>query len=340
MRRMPLKGLCRLPTLKNRGVALIMALMVFALIAAISATIMTQLARGRDLLSTMQSTAALKQQLLGGEAWARYAFATMDASNLPTVDEAPLILMSQSFNLTGEDDSMQVSIIDRQNCYNLNRLADDESNDEALEETKRLLDNVGLDSELGEQLKDWIDNDQDLSGEGGHEDEFYQALSTPFRTADFKMVAETELALLQLPDETIETLILYFCAWPDDIGMNVNRLSSELLDAMLPDLSSTEESELLAQITTAGFDSVSDFIEHDSLAAYTIEEEDWRVDLAFVDVFVDVTLAGRSMSLHSKLYKANNGVISSYYRAYAPNYKLQSLFGLIDTSTQTDENDL
>ncbi len=185
-----------------------------------------------------------------------------------------------------------------------------------------------MDNEVGEQLKDWIDNDQDISGEGGHEDEFYQALSPPFRTADSKLIAETELMLLQLPNETVAAIVKYFCAWPEDIGMNINRVPSALLNAVLPDLTDSQTSKLLAHIVTAGFESVDDFLNHDSLIGSNAEASDWRVDMAFVDVFVDVTLGGRSMSLHSKLYKANNGVVSSYYRAYGANRGLQRLFGI------------
>jgi len=322
------KAFLRVSFKQSRGVALIMALMVFALVAAIASSIMMQLSRERDLLTNMQNTAVLKQQLLGGEAWARHAFALMEKSTLPSVTEVPLILKTQHFVLDDDDDSMRVSIIDRQNCYNLNRLTDDENSDEMLAEVKRLLTSVNLNGEIGEQLKDWIDNDQDISGEGGHEDEFYQALSPPFRTADSKLVSETELMLLQLSDEKLKILLKHFCAWPEDIGININRVSPKLLNAVLPSLTDDDSSKLMAHIATAGFDSIKDFLQHDSLASFDVEESDWRVDIAFVDVFVDVTLGGRTMSLHSKLYKANNGVVSSYYRAYGWNRRLQQLFGI------------
>lgn len=310
----------------NKGVALIMALMVFALVSAIAATIMTQLSRERNLLNQMQNTATLKQQLIGGESWARHAFAQMTNSTLPAETEAPLILTTHNFTLANEGDSMRVVIIDRQNCYNLNRLANDEINELALQEVERLL--ASLDIDIAEQLKDWVDYDQDITGDTGHEDEFYQAQSPSFRTADSALVSATELRLLQREEDNIETLLPYVCFLPDDIGMNINRVSSSILNAVLPDLTNSEESSLFAQIATAGFESVDEFMEHESVAEIEIDESNWRVNVAFVDVFVDVTLAGRSMSLHSKLHKADDGVVSSYYRAYGVNQHLQRLFGI------------
>ncbi|TBR44257.1 general secretion pathway protein GspK [Marinomonas agarivorans] len=314
--------------IQNKGVALIMALMVFALIAAVSATIMSQLARERSLISQLQETAILKQQLLGGEAWARATFTGMENSTLPSASEAPLILKKQSFNLDNEDDSMSVIMIDRQNCYNLNRLADEELSEQALQEVERLLTEIGLDKTLAEQLKDWVDADQNITGNTGHEDEFYQGLTPSFRTADSHFIAETELKLLQFTDKTITTLLSHFCFWPQDIGININRVSTQIIKSMLPGLDAAKESALLAQITTGGFSSLSDFINHDSVSGITLNEEDWRLDLALVDVFVDVTLGGRSMFLHSKLYKQDSGSVVSYYRAYGPNQQLQKWFGL------------
>lgn len=312
----------------SKGVALIMALMVFALIAAVSATIMSQLARERSLIGQLQETATLKQQLLGGEAWARSTLAGMENSTLPSISEAALVLKKQSFTLDDEDDSMSVTMIDRQNCYNLNRLANDEISEQALQEVERLLTAIGLDKTLAEQLKDWVDADQDITGTTGHEDEFYQALTPSFRTADANFISVTELSLLQFTDKTITSLLPHFCFWPDDIGVNVNRMPTEILQSMLPGLASEKESALLAQMTTGGFASTADFVNHDSLNGLTVDERDWRVDLAFVDVFVNVTLGQRSMSLHSKLYKKDNGAVVSYYRAYGPNQHIRKLFGI------------
>lgn len=313
---------------QTRGVALIMALMVFALVAAIAASIMSQLARERSLLDQMQTTATLKQQLLGGESWARYAFAKLDESELPTVDESRWVLIDQNFALDNDDDFMRVVMIDRQGCYNVNRLADEALSVSALAEVKRLLSSLGQEESLAEPLKDWLDKDQDITGSDGHEDEYYLGLTPAYRTADSRMISETEFDLLQWEDETKEALIPWLCLWPENLGININRMSDELLQAMIDNISSEHRDVILAQMESAGFETLDDFLDHESLSDYSLDSKDWRKDILLVDVFIDVTLSGRSMSLHSKLYQSEDGPVVSYYRAYGPNKKLQTLFGI------------
>ena len=313
---------------RSRGVALIMALMVFALIAAISASIMSQLARERSLLDQLQTTAALKQQLLGGESWARYAFANLDESELPTLDESRWILLDQDFALDNDEDSMRVVMIDRQGCYNVNRLADEALGVAALAEVKRLFSNISLDESLAEALKDWLDNDQNITGSDGHEDEYYLGLSPAYRTADSQLVSETEFELLQWDNDVKEAAIPWLCLWPENLGVNVNRMSDEIIDSMIDNITSEHKQAVLAQMESSGFESVDDFLGNSHLSGYSLDKDDWRVDIVLVDIFVDVTLSGRSMSLHSKLYQSKDGPVISYYRAYGPNKKLQAIFGV------------
>lgn len=313
---------------QNRGVALIMALMVFALVAAIAASIMSQLARERSLLDQMQTTAALKQQLLGGESWARYAFAKLDENELPTLAESRWVLLDQNFALDEDEDSMRVVMIDRQGCYNVNRLADDALSVTALAEVKRLFANLDLDESLAEGLRDWLDNDQNITGSEGHEDEYYLGLTPAYRTSDSRLISESEFDLLQWTDEDKEIAIPWLCLWPENLGINVNRMSDELLATMIENISSEKREALLAQMESSGFETLDDFLDNENLSDYSLESEDWRNNILLVDVFVDVTLSGRTMSLHSKLYQSDDGPVVSYYRAYGPNKKLQTLFGI------------
>lgn len=313
---------------KSRGVALIMALMVFALVAAISASIMSQLARERSLLDQMQSTAALKQQLLGGESWARYAFAKLDESELPSIEESRWVLLDQKFALDNPGDSMRVVVVDRQGCYNVNRFTDEALSNVALSEVKRLFASLGVDSALAEQLKDWLDKDQDITGSDGHEDEYYLGLTPAYRTSDSRLISESEFDLLQWDDETKTTLIPWLCLWPENLGINVNRMSELLLGSMIDNISAQHKDAILAQMESSGFETLDDFLNNTNLTSYSLEKTDWRNDILLVDVFVDVTLGDRTMSLHSKLYQSEDGPVISYYRAYGPNKKLQKMFGI------------
>ncbi|OUR84374.1 hypothetical protein A9Q77_01555, partial [Marinomonas sp. 42_23_T18] len=122
--------------------------------------------------------------------------------------------------------------------------------------------------------------------------------------------------------------IPWLCLWPENLGINVNRMSDELLVSMIENITSEHRDAVLAQMESSGFETLDDFLDNENLSDYSLSAEDWRKNILLVDVFVDVTLSGRSMSLHSRLYQSEDGPVVSYYRAYGPNKKLQTLFGV------------
>lgn len=321
----------------QRGVALIMALMVFALVTAVATSVMSLLVRERQVVEQVQTTVALKEQLMGGEAWAMAQLTSKDQAQWPTVNDSRWVLESKTFPLENEEDSMTVVLVDRQSCYNLNRLAG-EDGDQAQQQLARLFGQLGGAGELVDQIRDWVDEDQDLTGRNGHEDEFYLALSPPYRTADHLLVAESEFSLWQADSDELDKVFPWLCIWPEDLGLNLSRIPETMLDVMVPDLNEEQSSSVKARLSSGGYANVDEFMEDPNLLQHELKKEDWRTDIALVDAFVSVTIGERTMALHSKLYKSPDGPVVSYYRSFGPNAWLLKYYDpSLGQASATDE---
>ncbi|MCZ2721541.1 type II secretion system minor pseudopilin GspK [Marinomonas sp. 15G1-11] len=321
----------------QRGVALIMALMVFALVSAMAASVMSYLAKERDVIAQVQETVQLKQQLLGGEAWSIHAFLQLNESSLTSFDRSKWLIEQKTFPLEEEGDEMTVILLDRQTCFNVNLLANEESAEQGYQQLKRLFSNLNQDEKLADQVKDWLDADQNITGAAGREDEFYQAFSPSFRTADHALVSESTMPLWQWDQDQLSILLPWMCLWPQAMGTNVNRFPETLQKALLPDMTAEQKQTLNARLDSAGFNNVKDFIGQESVADHNLKEADWRTNMAYVDAFIKVTLGERQMSLHSRLIKSNDGDVRVYGRSYGPNEWLLSYFDLPNTDLADDE---
>ncbi|WP_191602401.1 type II secretion system minor pseudopilin GspK [Marinomonas algicola] len=315
-------------TSSQRGVALIMALMVFALVSAMAASVMSYLAKEREVISQVQETIQLKQQLLGGESWSINAFAQLKESSLPPFSNRKWLIQQKTFPLEKEGDAMKIILLDRQTCFNVNQLANPEKSEQGYQQLQRLFSSVNKKPELADQIKDWVDADQDITGAAGHEDAFYQGFSPSFRTADHKIASETVMLLWQWEAADLAALLPWLCIWPTEMGANVNRLPENLQTAFFVDMTAEQKQKFNARLDSAGFTSVADFLKEGSLSDQTLKEDDWRTNMAYVDAFITVTLGERKMSLHSRLIKSNTGDVTVYGRSYGSHKWLLSYFDL------------
>ncbi|MFT2112372.1 type II secretion system minor pseudopilin GspK [Marinomonas sp. 2405UD68-3] len=321
----------------QRGVALIMALMVFALVSAMAASVMTYLAKERDIIEQVQQTSQLKQQLLGGEAWAIQYFAQLDEKSLPAFESSKWLLKQETFPLEQEKDEMTIVLLDRQSCFNINLLANETTAELSYQRLQRLITSLGKNPNLADQIKDWVDSDQDITGAGGHEDEFYQSFSPSFRASDSALVSETEMLLWRWTPEDLAALLPWLCIWPVEMGANVNRFPKPLQDAYLVNMTEEQKKKFTARLDSAGFATVKEFLQEESLSDQGLEEADWRTNMAYVDAFIKVTLGDRQMSLHTRLIKSNSGNVRVYGRSYGSTGWLVSFFNLPSIETNGQE---
>jgi general secretion pathway protein K len=145
-----------------------------------------------------------------------------------------------------EDGQIAVSIDDMQACFNLNSLAqpDSDSGDAVVATIfEQLLVTLGVDSYLAEQItdatRDWVDEDT-VPRDNGAEDGVYEGMNEPYLPANSAMVDASEWRSVNGVSAAIYNAVRpYVCALPEtDLEINVNTIRSDratLLVALFPD---------------------------------------------------------------------------------------------------------
>lgn len=306
---------------QQRGVVLVMALMVLAVVATLSSYTLSHLGRSLDLVSYRQDESTIRQQLLGGEAWASAWFArhsdVLASVQEPNLDR-PWHLLSQEFELEDPSGRLQIEVVERQACINLNLLGDPAHSAVTEQRLERLSNALSLDSGWIALVKDWLDRDQNLTSAVSHEDEYYLGLEPAFRTSDSALVDASELSLLPLAESIFVRLAPYVCWRPDADQINLKRLNKPLIEAYFPTLAEHQVGALLARLASSGFVSVDEFLAWPDFSDEILTATEWRMDSGVVDVYVTTTVEQEKRFLHSRLLRLEEGRVVAFARAFEP----------------------
>ncbi len=217
---------------RNRGVALISALLVVALATTAAAQLMSSqflnLRHSGNLFMRDQAW----QYLKGGEAFA-----------MVLIDKA--IRNGRLYDLLGQESTFPVEggvltgrIDDLQGRFNLNSLIDDQGKIASLpqERLQKLMTDLGINAALADAIVDWLDGDATPVSQAGAEDDFYLSQTPPYRAANTKMESLSELMLIRgyrkLPKEKRQKLEQQLTTLPAATAINVNSARDELLRAI------------------------------------------------------------------------------------------------------------
>jgi general secretion pathway protein K len=194
------------PRRKQRGVALIIALILVAL-ATILATKLSfdgWLERRRTI-GVLAAEQAL-QFGLGAEALAADVLTQSNGNGQsqqvtlaqPWAQPTQPLPITPDNNPEGEPiGTLQGALEDLQGRFNLNNLgrfaADNKQDPQPLQQFERLLVSVGLEPKWAAIARDWIDADDVPGSPDGAEDAIYTAQTPPFRTGNWPMTSTSEL---------------------------------------------------------------------------------------------------------------------------------------------------
>lgn len=230
---------------RQRGVALIIALVVVALATILATRIGSSGARDQRRSATLIAQQQAFQVSLGAEAWAAEILRD-DFNRNQTVDSLDE-MWAQCVQLPVNDGEIAITMCgeDLQGRFNVNNLvlADGTTrNDLAYEQFQRLLARLQLEPKWADLIVDWLDSDTLANGTDGAEDGVYTGQQPPYRTANRWITSTSEL--LSLPGfgaERYRTLQPYVAALPP-VGtpygspLNVCTAPGIVLDALAPGL--------------------------------------------------------------------------------------------------------
>ena len=222
---------------RERGVAVITAILVVAVSASAAALMLAQQSAMVDQTLLVSSRAQADLYARAGLDWARGVLQE-DARSGDKADYLGEGWAQPIAALPVERAIVSGLITDEQGKFNLNNLLRDNARSQAdYLAFQRLLASVGLAPELADAVLDWIDADSDLSGPGGAEDQYYLALRKPYRAANAPMMQIEELYQIRGFDAAaVAKLRPYVTALPGTTAVNINTAPAAVLLALLPDL--------------------------------------------------------------------------------------------------------
>jgi general secretion pathway protein K len=264
---------------RQRGVALITALLVVALATVAAVAMATRLhvdmRRTGNLLNGEQAYA----YAVAAESWA-YVILRRDQkeSEYDSLGEnwataLPPIAVEGGF--------VNGRIEDLQGRFNINNLivdggeptdAESAVNAEQLAYFKRLLDVLDLEPALAPALLDWLDADINTTFPDGAEDDIYLLADPPYRAANRFMVSISELRLVQgFTPEVIAVLQPHISALPEETTININTATPMVLRALHKELDDSAVEQLITDRGEDGFADLDTFLEHGALAGLDLE---------------------------------------------------------------------
>lgn len=259
---------------KQRGVALITAVLIVALVTTIAVAMASRqqldIRRSANAFDSDQAWLAV----LGGEDYARNVLA-VDGKESPQVDNLEED-WAQPVQFPFEDMVLSGVVEDMQGRFNLNSLLDSNKAPDPgeLARFERLLKLFDLDAAIAQALLDWLDADiNNLNG--GAEDDYYMQLQPGYRAANRLMASASELRLVRgVTAEAYQKLAPFVVALPTPTKININTAPAAVLAIVADNLTIADGEAMVSARDKKGYGSVREFLDNQpQLKAANIGEE-------------------------------------------------------------------
>lgn len=310
---------------RQRGVALITVLLVFALATVIAAEMLRRSQLNLRSVGNLLTTRQAYYYALGGEAFARQVLAqdVIDKhGDVDTLDESwARIGEQQPFDI--DNGKMKVAIVDLQGRFNLNSVvdADGARNDAGFGQLQKLLAALQLNANYAAEWLDWVDTGQERTANGAEDVDYAGANGVVGRTADRP---ESDIsALRQLRSMTAEdyaklaphvTVLPLKQLSPQgqamaiDTPLNVNTADEAVLRAILGE---AQAGQVLARQKSGGYRTVAEIPQ--------LQGAKLDVRSNFFEVLVTVSFDGRWQRLRTVVQRdSQTGVTTVISRARSP----------------------
>jgi general secretion pathway protein K len=316
------------PRHRQRGVALIIALVLFALAAILAVRLahgsFLERKRAIGLLAAEQAF----QFGMGAEALAADILNRDDANQDTPADiwatAQPPIPLTPPNDPEGEPmGDLQGSLEDLQGRFNLNNLLlkdkDKKFDQQPLLQLQRILTTLNLETKWAALVRDWIDPDGDPYFPDGAEDAIYTSLDPPYRTGNWPMLSPSELlALPEFGAERYRRLAPFITTLPVGSAINVCTASGVILDSLGDNVSEfSRDPETLAKNRQSScFPTKSSLQNSLQPADYNAVKERIAENTRYFRLTTLVTLGTTEFTLYSLLLRDGTGHITPLQRSF------------------------
>jgi general secretion pathway protein K len=305
---------------RQRGVALITAVLIVALGTMLAATVFFRGYLDQRRSATLFALDQAYEVALGAEAWAA-DFLRQDRQE--SNDDHPAEAWAKPLPPLPLDDGGTVEgrLEDMQGRFNLNNLKTPEgtTNEAAVEQLERILQMLEIEPSWAAAIADWVDIDAEPGFPDGAEDSVYTSLTPPHRAANMTITRASELMVLNgFGAERYAKLAPLVTALPVGTKLNVCTAHPIVLDA----LSESEREFSLSPDDTAKRRADTCYPTLDALHNKLGDEEWTKLQNSLTNssnwfrASVWVTIGTTQFTLYSLLARADQGPVRTILRSF------------------------
>ncbi len=311
---------------RQRGVALITAVLIVALATMLAASVSFN-----GYLDQRRSANAFAMDqgyevALGGEAWAADSL-RRDKQRSGKTDDFTEEWATPIPPIPIEGGEFEGQLEDMQGRFNLNSLVVLQGgkvvvDEAAVKRLERLLELLELETKWAKLIADWIDTDIQPEFPDGAEDPTYTGLTPPYRTANMPLTRASELlAIADFGLDRYRKLEPFVTALPIGTPINLCTASPELLDALVQG----KRQFTMARENTAETRKQRCFpSKQDYESGLSADEKQELVQGKVIDQTssyfrstIWVTIGTTQFTLYSLLYRSgNNGLVRPILRSH------------------------
>jgi len=306
---------------RQRGVALIMAVLIVALatILAVNVTFrgMVDQRRAANLFALDQGF----EVALGAEAWAADIL-RKDAQDSQTDHYGEIWAKSLSALPIDEGvGTVEGRIEDMQGRFNLNNLvfSDGTTNETAVKQLERMLGMLDIEPTWATAMADWIDSDVQPGFPDGAEDSVYTGLDPPHLAANMPITRASELMVLpEFGADRFRRLQPYITALPVGTRLNVCTAPGIVLDSLSESQRqfSLDPEDLAKRRMEACFPTLDELRGTLDQAEYEQIKDTLSESSSYFRTTVWVTIGTTQFTLYSLLARGGAGTVRPVLRSF------------------------
>jgi general secretion pathway protein K len=323
-----------LPSAKRqRGVAIITALLVVTIAATISVTISTRL----------QLDVRRTGNLITIDQGYYYALFAEDYSLTLIKDQEKFDVLVDNLREFGhfkqvfpvEGGTVEGKVTDLNSCININALVNGAAVDPATEERlKRLFSIAGVKGNPTQAITDWIDSGvtDSTTTPDGAEDGYYMNLEKPYRTGNSPLYSVSELRLVRgFEDNKNYDAMLRLsrnfsanekspaapslCALTTGSkSINVNTATAEVLQSLSSDMTPTIVENIIQQRIQSPYNNIDDFTSSSNLATIIKNTDHLVTESEYFLLRTKAEIGSANMIMYSIIYRDASGKAEVVYR--------------------------
>jgi general secretion pathway protein K len=286
---------------RQRGVALITALVVLAICAGLAAAMIWQSGLDVRRTATLVQGDQAMEYALGAEAWAEQILARSARQN-QGVTALSQEWAQQLPPLPVEGGQIQGKLEDLQGRFNLNNLVQPA----AVPQFQHLLQALNQDPALAQAVADWMSKGN-VTSPGGAKDDYYSRLQPAYLTSGAAMTSVSELLLVKgFTPQVYAQVAPYVCALPVQAGatlININTASGPVIESMDVHVSADLASQAIGERGSRVLKGPPE-----AFTAANIKPASMGYDSSYFLLTVTAEIGSTHVTLYSLLYRQGTGV--------------------------------